>query len=161
MREVYGDMWDLAPQYEAVCVLVNWERRFDQKTDAEHRRPLAIMGRGCAAEALKRYPGLDARFGQIIDTHQKPYVTTIWDQPQLIAFPTKESWRLMSAPSLIEQSARQLRTLIDHQHLQSVLLPRPGTGAGRLQWRNVRTLLAPLLDDRVSIVSFAAHDPKA
>jgi hypothetical protein len=42
--------------------------------------------------------------------------------------------------------------LADRLGLQTILLPRPGCGNGQLDWAQVGPAIAPLLDDRVTIV---------
>jgi len=65
-------------------------------------------------------------------------------------------WMAKSDLSLIERSAKQLCELTDQNDWKSVVLPRPGCGAGELSWeREVRPLLAGILDQRFYAITFA------
>lgn len=62
-------------------------------------------------------------------------------------------WACIAQPTLICDSAHQLVKLADSKGWKSILLPRPGCGAGELQWFDVSQILRPILDDRFSVIS--------
>lgn len=58
-------------------------------------------------------------------------------------------------PALIAQSCLELVALADAHGWRRVLLPRPGCGAGGLDWaHDVRPRLCDLLDDRFTVITF-------
>jgi hypothetical protein len=59
----------------------------------------------------------------------------------------------MASLALIKMSSKELMALIDSNHWEAVLLPRPGCGAGSLLWDDVKLVIEPILDGRVIIVS--------
>jgi hypothetical protein len=184
MLERRGDLWVLADQVksDAVCITTN---------GFVTQRGLAVLGRGCAKEAVQRWPVLPAQLGDYL--RHNPEVKTVcltnilrrlWENTQLsyhlVAFPVKPrqviannmstnvvrhqrwnfgtgskvpGWAAVADMNLIEKSSKELMQLIESNRWRVVLLPRPGCGAGELQWDEVRELIAPILDDRVICVS--------
>ncbi|MBI2060646.1 MAG: hypothetical protein HYT87_12825 [Nitrospirae bacterium] len=66
-------------------------------------------------------------------------------------------WALKALPSLIDQSAKQLRSLTEVMGWRRVVLPRPGCGAGELGWEEVRQILNRHLDDRFESITFGGN----
>lgn len=137
--EQVGNMWDYAETLNiALCVTTNGVVGKDGR---------AVMGAGIALEAKTRYPGIDEELGQHLRTHGNHVVAlqTAAQQggPVIIAFPTKNDWRNDADVTLITQSCRELRVLIDSMGLKNVVLPRPGVGHGRLDWE---TQVKPVLE---------------
>lgn len=64
-------------------------------------------------------------------------------------------WMSRANRDLIYQSCCQLKNLADAQGFSSVVLPRPGCGAGGLSWEDeVRPLCQATLDDRFFVINF-------
>ncbi len=162
MREVTGNLFDL--EADAICITTNGI------VDAGGTN---TMGRGCAGEAKHRYPGIQMMIGEAILEHgNHVYILTEasargkWILRKsgarvhqlcpsaLISFPTKEHWRNDSIPKLIERSAEELLGLTQAFGFESVLLPRPGCGAGGLSWDDIFPMLNGILDDRFTAVTF-------
>jgi hypothetical protein len=155
--ELHGDLWELAQGdgVDAVCVLTNGFR-----TDKGE----CVMGKGVAGEAKRRWPDLPARVGRLLGEHGNRCFRLRVEglRPDLVTFPTKPErgpegqpgFAVDSDPTLIVASARQLFEMATKFGWQRVLLPRPGVGAGKLRWEDVKPLLEPLLDDRFSAVTF-------
>ncbi len=87
-----------------------------------------------------------------------PYLRKRWNfQPGQEA----PGWGSPSLLQLIEQSARELVALADLHRMpnkasrwDSIVLPRPGCGAGELNWDEVRPILSAILDDRFYAITF-------
>ena len=63
---------------------------------------------------------------------------------------------------LIRRSARQLVALANKFGYREVLIPRPGSGNGKLSWEDdVKPVLAGILDDRFTLVTFPTSKPGA
>ena len=64
-------------------------------------------------------------------------------------------WKAKSNLDMIAASACQLVGLVGEQGWQSVVLPRPGCGAGELSWEDeVRPILSRILDGRFYTITF-------
>lgn len=149
MREVRGDLWELAPEMGAVCITTNGY----VKKNGE-----AVMGRGCALEAAQRFPSLPALLGehlQLAGNHV--YVVYVKHEYDLVTFPVKHHWRQRASLDLIIRSANELVALADPKRMgwETILLPRPGCGNGGLSWHIVGSTLARILDDRFTVVTYA------
>jgi hypothetical protein len=78
-------------------------------------------------------------------------------------FPTKGKWKENSILWLIEESARELKAQFlraaSHYCSQGmnpplVVVPRPGCNNGKLDWSDVKSVLAPIFDaDEFLIIS--------
>lgn len=152
MREQTGNLWTLPA--DARCITTNGMTR---PSDGK-----AAMGKGCALEARNRFPGLDTYLGlmlhdygnhvhQLMQAPKQPMGTGTW---VLLSFPTKHHWKDKSDLNLIRQSCAELLEVADTEpRWETILLPRPGCGAGGLSWPAVKAVISPLLDDRVVIVA--------
>ena len=147
MKEIYGDLWELAPKMDAICITTNGEVRKDGR---------AIMGRGCAKQAAMRWPELPELLGGALLLSGNHIHTFLgWDDDfHLVTFPVKHRWRERADLNLIEASAQQFLSITDELGWKRVLLPRPGTGNGRLRWEDVRKRISPLLDNRFLVVTW-------
>lgn len=140
----------------------------------------AVMGRGCAAEAKRRFPGIEYDLGKSIIKNGN-ITSIISDDPLIVAFPVKSGelwvtedcklskilpqyrerfsqddkvpgWMLEASSVLIFESAIQLVALANEFGWKRIIVPRPGCGAGGLKWESVRPILFPIFDDRFIIV---------
>lgn len=151
MLEARGNVWEL--ECDALCILTN------RIVISDH----LIMGAGVAKEAAERYPALPELWGEQTLKHRGHVFFTWVDNGHatsnntdlLIAFPTKNHYKDPSPPGLVLESSVELMQLVDKLSLKRVLLPRPGCGKGGLNWESeVRPLIAPVLDDRVVVVTY-------
>ena len=67
---------------------------------------------------------------------------------------TIPGWACKAKPDLIVQSCKQLVKLADQYGWKKILLPRPGCGAGELQWKDIKKIIQPLLDDRFVVCTY-------
>jgi hypothetical protein len=60
----------------------------------------------------------------------------------------------------VTRSARELLKIIEVKKInESVYLPRPGCGNGRLNWEDVKKILSPILkSDQFHIVTYSRTD---
>jgi len=153
MLERTGDLWTL--DADARCITTNGITR---PSDGA-----AVMGKGCALEAHHRFPGVANYLGlmlhdygnhvhQLCQVPKRPMGSGTW---MLLSFPTKNHWRDKSDLDLIRQSCVELMEIADTEPTwKTILLPRPGCGAGHLDWDiEVRPAIFDLLDDRVVVVA--------
>lgn len=135
----------------------------------------AVMGDYCAAVAKKKFKGIDLRWGQELERQGRlrgnngifkteavgNHVAIIWDNPKVVAFPTKWHFnttflngRTYSGKAdlgLIDRSTCELVTLADYHGWQRVYMPRAGTGRGERLWEEVWPILEAYLDSRFII----------
>lgn len=159
MKETIGNLWELPCDLRVITTnpIVN-------------RRGAAVMGRGCAREATERIGGIEYHFAALLQAHGNR-VMRLAEQGSdgswalgrfskdrsgtvLCSFPVKRHWKEEAVPELIERSARQLVALAHTFRYETVILPRPGVGNGRLRWEDVRPILDGILDHRFTVVTF-------
>ena len=143
MQEVRGNLWTHEPPPDVRAVTTNGVVRTNGRL---------VMGVGCALEARERHPGIDTALGALVRTHGNHvhYVP----RSALVSFPVKEHYRMRASVALIEQSARELVALADAHAWTRVLVPRPGCGAGGLDWLlDVRPVLQREWDARFIVIS--------
>lgn len=142
MRTTTGNLWDLHAQGVWIGITTNGILKKDGS---------AVMGAGLAKQAALRFPVLPHLLGQRLRYDGNHAFT--WSDFRLVTFPTKHDWRAPSDLRLIIQSATELSALLDLRGIRSFAMPRPGCGLGQLDWSVVEPAIAPILGDRVLIVT--------
>lgn len=142
MREVVGNLWDYYRQGRWVAITTNGT----VKANGE-----AVMGRGVALQAKRRFPELPLLLGQKLSQYSNiPFILADF---RLVTLPVKHDWWEVANLQLIEDSIFALErawTLWDDR--LSLYLVRPGCGNGQLDWKDVRPILEKYLDDRFVVV---------
>lgn len=140
MQEISGNIWELNCRYRVITT-----------NGVISSTGKAIMGKGIALQARDRYPYVDVILGKLINAHGN-HVYFLNDN--LISFPTKHHWREKSDIELIKRSAIELVALLKPKlgWDDKVSLPPVGCGNGRLIWKDVKRVIAPILDDHYYIV---------
>lgn len=148
MIEMYADIWDLYDAGEVVCITTNGY----VKPNGE-----AVMGRGVARQAVDRFPDLPMTLGALLGIHGNCVLELLQDK--LVSFPVKPregiakvhnvvrhmrhrfricdrvpGWAMVAEWSIIGRSLDQLARLRELRGWEKVYLPRPGCGAGELDW---------------------------
>lgn len=171
MKERKGDLFETIYEegVDAICITTNGHYTTEGT---------GVMGGGCAGVCAKRWPETNVRLGKCLKNlgTNVPFVIGALDvegnyiEPSLkmirekkfktliISFPTIDDLMEGAKLSLIENSAKELKNLMYRFELRNVILPRPGSGIGGLQWSDVKTVLEPLLDDRITVISFEHED---
>ena len=170
MREEKGNIF--ARDCDVLCITTNGFA----KASGE-----AVMGRGCALQAAKYIPSLPIILGASLKVHGNRVVPLIENNGViLISFPVKPvsiiledksqvvrhmqnkfdigqfvpGWACVADLELIKQSAIQLETMTTNNGWETIVLPRPGCGAGELNWLTVKPVLKEILDDRFICMTF-------
>ena len=157
MIELRKDIWEIhdlrMPDVYAICITTNGSI----KAIGE-----AVMGRGTAAQARDRFIGLAWTLGKAMQNDGNKVRIL---KPGLIAFPVKPvfgvsngqnvvrsqqhryirgatvpGWAMKASLEIIERSLDELTELRGEHRWTRVYLPRPGCGAGELDWEIVRPL---------------------
>jgi hypothetical protein len=162
MIEATGDLWVAAADLFVVT------------TGGEvNRRQRAVMGRGRGLQLAQANPdhisgppGVQAVLGRhlLLMGNHTTYLGW-WVRPhrhpglshwiEVMALPVKEPWQTRADLDLIARETLRLRCLVARYNQaalpghrwNTVALPRPGCGGGRIRWETVRERLEPLLDD--------------
>jgi hypothetical protein len=156
MLEAYGNIWDIVDEggWDALAITTNGYV-------AKNGR--AVMGRGIAKEAADRFPELAGQLGTAIKNFGNiVHVFSGYAPYDLVSFPVKPvfgphsepGWQAKADPQLIYSSSKELVFFADRYGWKDVLLPRPGTGNGRLHWDVVKRIIQPILDDRFTVVTW-------
>lgn len=148
-----ADIWELYDADEVVCITTNGYVKRNGK---------AVMGRGTAYQAAQRWPNMAKLLGESI--RQAGNVVQLI-RSRLLAFPVKDTggisdgtnvvahmrcrfpagstvpgWALKADLDIIRRSLAELAVLREEYGWKRVYLPRPGCGAGELDWAQVRPL---------------------
>ncbi|MEM3116791.1 MAG: hypothetical protein QW136_00070 [Nitrososphaerales archaeon] len=120
-----------------------------------------VMGRGCALEALQKWPFLKKVLGEKIRASGNHcQILAEVDGVRLIMFPVKHQYWEDADIELIKRSCVELTEMSKRwrddgtwkSFGREILLPRPGCGNGRLSWENVKPEIEGLLPESVIIV---------
>lgn len=148
MIEVRGDLWRYLdrPWYQ-LLITTNGSIRRDGH---------GVMGRGCAREALDRWPELGLVLGKSIRAFGNT-VQLLSDTHRIWSFPVKHQWSKPADLDLIRKSTEQLRALAmassnEHEDWTWVL-PRPGCGCCKLTWVGVVEPIVSVLPDNVLVIT--------
>lgn len=152
MREIEGDVWSFYGKGAWVVITTNGSVR---------RNGQNVMGRGVALQAAMRFPTLQRDIGAKI--RMSGNHVHVFCALRLFTMPVKDSWMNGADMSLIVRSCHELIEEVEHvdaflltsgmrELLCDVCMVRPGCGSGGLNWKDVRPVIAPLLDDRFVIV---------
>jgi hypothetical protein len=146
MFEVKGDLWTLPAK--VIFITTNGT----VKKNGE-----AVMGRGCALEAKKKYSGIEFDLGRHIKKFGNRVTRLVngYDEnPHILSFPVKHNWWEVADLDLIARSCIQAQEMMDHFAGPNdfIALPRPGCGNGQLEWEDVKPICEKFLDNRFGLV---------
>ncbi len=148
MIEAEGDLWELSSERGIPAITINGY----VKTNG-----LAVMGRGCAKEATLKFPDVQWRLGfELLRYGNHVFYLREFGERGLIVFPVKHNWNEKADIKLIERSADELvNKVIPYFKIKdTIYLPRPGVGNGRLNWDNVKPIISNILTDQVVVVTW-------
>lgn len=147
LNEVKGDVFDLMKgDYDAFCITTN---------GVVKANGACVMGAGIAKTCRDRFKGIDMRLGKRLKQRgNHVYQLGRYEDGRILSFPVKHRWDENADIELIKQSCIELNQLVEEKGYTKVLLPRPGCGNGKLDWRDVKKAIAPILSDRIYVVTF-------
>lgn len=137
-----GNMWDVFGKTDLFLITTNPIVRKDGA---------AVMGRGIALEAAKKYPEIQRSFGQWLQATDSCRASCGWictlEGQDVGYFMVKNHWASNADPSIISKSvASLLEWMLDFQ-FERIDLNFPGIGNGKLKREDVLPLLEPLPDN--------------
>jgi hypothetical protein len=145
MKEIVGDIWEFHKRGNWIVIPTN---------GSLNSKGEAIMGKGLALQAKRRFPDIPKKLGETILTHGN--VVSHAPKASLIFFPVKKRWYEKASLDLIEESTKRLKEAVDKADSEEIIyLPRVGCGidTGKLNWTDVKPILDKYLDDRFVVVS--------
>lgn len=142
MLEIEGDIWDCKTPLSPICITTNGYIK---------KNGQCVMGRGIALQAKIRYPKLPKELGDRI----KQFGNKVFYFPDydIITFPTKHIWTDTADIELIKSSAEQLVEMVNSDYInmaesygwKRIYLVRPGCSNGKLQWKDVKSIIEKIL----------------
>jgi hypothetical protein len=146
MIEISGDIWDL--KFTPRVITTNGTVTAAGK---------AVMGRGVALDAKKKYPELSKKLAIRINNYGN--IVQYFSYYKLFTFPVKHNWWEKADLKLIEKSTNDLLSFVNAFTRQEVpgfekiYMVRPGCENGKRDWETeVKPILTKILDDRFIIV---------
>ncbi len=138
MNEVTGNIWDYKSK-GLILIPTNGD---------VNRFGLAVMGRGLALQATRKFPGLQQALGDSLRIFGNQI--NIFDKYGILTFPVKHHWHESASLELIDRFAEKLS-----YERRQVFLPRVGCGNGGLDWKDVKPILEKYLtSDNFTIVNY-------
>jgi hypothetical protein len=172
MKEITGNLFDQT-WADAICITTNGFIK---------RNGEAVMGRGCAATATRKFPTIASELGKnLMSVGNLPTELVRTQDYTVFSFPVKRrsglcsitknnvvshmkprfkpnqsvpGWALVADKQLIISSAESMMEAADRLNLKSIVIPRPGCGAGELSWEDIGPALHKVLDDRFFTITF-------
>ncbi len=135
ITESTGDIWDLAYNDYWRVIPTNGSVNSSGK---------AVMGRGVALQAAKKFPNLQLDLAE--DLHAQGLRTLLYVDRGLIIFPVKFEWSQRASLTLIGKSCDQLKDLLYGTQMK-IVMPRVGCGNGWLEWSSVKPILELRFED--------------
>jgi len=144
MKEVYGNLWD--SKADAIIITTNGTIRKDGA---------CVMGRGVALQAAQRDKHLSYVLGALIKSSgNRPFFLEANTDIGyiIITLPVKDHWCQQADIDLIEEGVRYISSIVNNSPvIETIAMPRPGCGNGRLKWEDVKPIIEPYLNDRFTV----------
>jgi hypothetical protein len=146
LREVLGDIWNYHEEGHWIVITTNGT----VKKNGE-----AVMGRGIAKQAVKKFLSLPKQLGDEIGEWGNRVF--FFKKERIITLPVKKNWWEKADIELIEWRVKDLVDWVDIicKHRESIVpiyMVRPGCGNGGLDWKDIKPICEKYLDDRFYIV---------
>jgi hypothetical protein len=140
MKTITGNIWDYHQKGYWIVIPTN---------GSINKRSQAVMGRGLALQAKRKFPYLPTALGsEILKTGNQVHEFTDY---RIYALPTKHHWQdTKSNLNLIVKGCEQLARMVSET--RRVYLPYLGCGCGELNWDDVSVTISNILDDRFIVV---------
>ena len=153
MKEIHDDdMFDLIDHTyinsSVLCITTNG----DLNKNGE-----CIMGKGVALQFKNLFPDLPKRIGNFIQQYgNRVFNLGLFNYKgipiRIMTFPTKHHWKEESDINLIRKSCEEIIQVCDKYNCDTIFLPAPGIGSGKLNYKTtVEPVISLILDSRFYI----------
>lgn len=123
------------------------------------------MGRGIATEFRSRFPAMFAEYKRRCDDgrfHLGDVFMWRGEGTTVFNLGTQRTWRTKADMSAIEKAVRTMVSMAEECAIETIGLPRIGSGLGGLPWEPVRALLERVgASTDVQLVVFEEYVPRA
>lgn len=149
-EKTQSDLFSFLGKVSILCITTNGIVKKDGR---------AVMGKGVALGIKKIIPDIDICLAEHLRLYGNyPGHLLTFQGTSIFSFPVKRHWNEDASLKLIKRSALFLKAFVDvldnEEQDLSVVLPRPGCGAGNLSWdEEVKPILEEIFDERFLIVS--------
>jgi len=156
MIEITGNIWDYYDEGYSICITTN---------GFVNSKGCATMGKGIALQAKRYFRGIDRKLGDMLGGPTVVGNPSNWFiieeiAPRVFTFPVKRDlgictpnnvvehmtwkfkigdiapgWALKAEIGIIRDSLILLDTRHTNKRFDEIILPRPGCGAGELNWK--------------------------
>ena len=150
MRVIQGNLLEMCKSGDAVCCTTNGVVKFNEKL---------AMGAGVAKLFRDTFKGVDTELGRLVkykgnNCYYVGEYMYLDKAVAVISFPTKYNWKHDSSLRLIEESCKQLLSIVQSSDILKgdIYLPMPGCCHGNLSKEDVLPLIEKyFIDDRYII----------
>lgn len=122
---------------------------------------VGVMGRGLALEFKRRFPDMYLFYRSQCERRLlRPGKLFLYKEskPWILNFPTKDHWKYPSKISYIELGLSKFAETYYKLGITSIAFPELGTSSGKLEWKEVRSVmykyLEPLMNLQIEIYHF-------
>lgn len=126
---------------------------------------VGVMGKGIALMFKEAYPGNfdeyakackagNVKVGKVFPTQRNELLGPKW----IVNFPTKKHWRHKTKMEWIVDGLQDLREFVLGENIRSIAIPPLGSGAGGLDWRDVRPQVLKYMGD-LEDVTVIVYEP--
>lgn len=132
----HRDGWD----FTAAAAASGHRAAFAVTTNLGIRRDgTAVMGKGIALQAARRFPDLPRRYAAAL---REGFPVTHFAAERIVTFPTKDDFRHNSDIDLMILSCRELVSVVWRDEIAYIAMPPAGCGNGGLDFAEVCPFLA-------------------
>lgn len=167
MKEIEGNFWEVAPEFDMLLVTTNGITYWDP----EERVNRLVMGGGIARQFRDNFPSIDVRAAPFVKQANEAHLfraDLCDDSPNnlkddklrwIITHPTKYHYKDPSDIKLIYEQAKRIKSMqnmlkrVTGNSIQALSV-RPGCGLGLLSWSEVKpALIQAGWDDNFTIIT--------
>lgn len=151
MKVIKGNIWDYHKKGKWIVIPTN---------GTVNRNGEAVMGRGLALQAVKKYPKLAVELGRMLKVESNG--VSVFPKYKLFTFPVKRDWREKASLKRIKKSCKNIIMMINEIYVGipgnisliegNIYMPKVGCGNGKLNWEDVEPVLDKYLDERFIVV---------
>jgi hypothetical protein len=182
MKEGVGDLWSYMGHADIVCITTNGFIKTNgecvmgrgcAKQARDRCRGETNIARNLG-DKIKRHGNVPVHIFSEEGFEGSHFKTEVWSFPVKPDFIILENhnqavkhmwnrlrigdrvpgWAAKADLDIIKQSAVRLCKEADRQEWQKIIIPRPGCGAGELDWNEVQPLLQEILDNRFTAITW-------